>query len=221
MNQNNTDSNALPLIKVLVADDHNLIIGSIVKIVEGFDMVSKVYEASSKDEVFKILGRAFIDVLVLDINMGGYNMLDYIEDIRNYHPKIKIIVLTGYSDQSILMEALSKRINAYLTKNTDPNEIYQAFVHVLNGKSYIRGSEIKNSLHNESFLLSQKLTSREQEVLQLIAKGYTNSKVAKELHLSIHTIKSHRKNLHKKLKINNVNELIAFAYNNNLVDPNN
>jgi DNA-binding NarL/FixJ family response regulator len=205
--------------KVLIADDHTLIIDSLVTIISEFDMVSDVFTATSRDQVFKVLGKEFVDILVLDINIGGNNMLDYLEKIRKYSPEIKIVVLTGYSDQSILTEALNKNVDAYLTKNTDPKEIHYAFTQVVNGRNYIKSAAITNKDMEEAFLKSQNLTSREREILRLIARGYTNSRVAKELHISIHTIRSHRKNLHRKLNISNVNELIAFAYNNNLVDP--
>lgn len=205
--------------KVLIADDHTLIIDSLVKIISEFDMVSNVFKATSRDQVFKVLGKEFVDILVLDINIGGNNMLDYLEKIRKYSPEIKIVVLTGYSDQSILTEALNKNVDAYLTKNTDPKEIHYAFTQVIRGRNYIKSSAIRNEDMEAAFLKSQNLTSREREILRLIARGYTNSRVAKELHISIHTIRSHRKNLHRKLNISNVNELIAFAYNNNLVDP--
>lgn len=204
-------------IKILVADDHSLIIGSISSILLDIDNVYKVYKAKSKSELFSVLTKEFIDLIFLDINMNGINMLDHIEQIRDIHPKIIIIILTSYSSLSIVNEAIEKKVDAFLHKNTDKDEILFALNRVLNGEKYM-SIEVKHSDRlKDGFQLAKKLTSQELKLIKLLAKGYTNSKISKILHISIYTVQTHRKNIHKKLGVKSVNELIAFAYENKLV----
>jgi len=204
-------------IKILVADDHSLIIDSITSILLEIDDGFKVYIAKSKSELLSVMAKEFIDLIFLDINMNGVNMLDHVEQIRDIHPKVIIIILTSYSSLSIVNDAIEKKVDAFLHKNTDKDEIKFALNRVLNGKKYMSIEVNRKEKLKDGFQLAKQLTSQELKLIKLLAKGYTNSKISRILHISIYTVQTHRKNIHKKLGVKSVNELIAFAYENKLV----
>jgi len=204
--------------KILLVDDHELILDGLEKILHQSSTAVEVFRATTTRQLTDQLIDHFVDLVFLDINLQGTNMLDYIDKIRAHNEFIKIIVLTSYDNQSLLNEALDKKVHAYLTKNSTKQQILNAMNEVLQGKRYINAHGTKNheTNLNDDFLKKNNLTAREIEVLKLLAKGYTNSKISKELYISIHTILSHRKNIFRKLGMHSINELLHFAYSNGL-----
>ena len=201
---------------VLLVDDHKIYTTGLKNVLSEFKDEIVFYTASTIDEIFNVLSSNFISLILLDINLNGKNSIEYIDRFRSYgNPKI--IVLTSYEGQNILSQAIDKKVDGFLTKTSDSKEIFFAIEQVLNGGRYIGSISDKLQTVHESLNDENIFTRRELEVLKLLSKGYTNSKIASELFISIHTVQSHRKNMFKKINIHSVNELIAYAFKSKLI----
>jgi len=203
-------------IRVLIADDHMLIIDSLKSILIKQTSVFKIDYANTKKDVFAFLNTMKVDVLFLDVNMNGINMLEYVQQLKQLNENLKIIILTSYNSQVIISEALQNKVDAYLLKNSSENEIITAYNSVLNGNTYLNIGQVKQFNTTDNFELKMSLTKRELDIIKCLALGETNSIISNHLNISIHTIQTHRKNIHKKLDINSVTELISFAFQNGL-----
>ena len=206
--------------KLLIVDDHTVVLDGLESSLSDLEGLEKIYRSNSRSDMLHVLTKEFIDVILLDINMHGDNMLDYIDEVRRYSPTAKIIIFTSYDSQNLISEAIEKKVNAYLTKDTPREELMYAIQEVAQGRFYLSSNELDSEgkfKPHDDFELKYKLSKRELDVLRLLAKGYTNSRISKELNISIHTIQSHRKNMFKKLDVNSINQLISFAFRNGLV----
>jgi DNA-binding NarL/FixJ family response regulator len=207
----------MPRFSVLICDDHELISTSLSLILSDFELVSSVHTVSTCKELFFKLNHQKFDVLILDLNVKGENMLEKIEQIKAIAPEMKILILTSYDAPSFKRDALSKGVNAYLDKNSDKEQILCALRTILEGGTYLSSEISKEKKLKDSFEVLSELTSREIEIIRLLVKGYTNQKIADELNISIHTVQTHRKNLKHKLDIKTTGDLVALAYAGNLV----
>lgn len=206
--------------KFLLADDHRLILDGLEQIIRDEFVSALIDKVTTKFDLFTKIGKSNYDILFLDLNMNGVNMLDHIEELVKIRPNTKIIILTSYDDRNLLNEAIEKNVNGFLMKNTSKAELVYAVTQVLEDKIYTnQNSDLsfnKKKLE-DSFQKRSLLTKREIDVVRLISKGYNNSKIAKELFISIHTIQTHRKSIFKKLGVHSVSELISFVYRSNLI----
>jgi DNA-binding NarL/FixJ family response regulator len=207
----------MPRFSVLICDDHELISTSLSLILSDFELVSSVHTVSTCKELFFKLNHQKFDVLILDLNVKGENMLEKIEQIKAIASEMKILILTSYDAPSFKRDALSKGVNAYLDKNSDKEQILCALRTILEGGTYLSSEISKEKKLKDSFEVLSELTSREIEIIRLLVKGYTNQKIADELNISIHTVQTHRKNLKHKLEIKTTGDLVALAYAGNLV----
>jgi DNA-binding NarL/FixJ family response regulator len=204
--------------RILLADDHKLFAAGIERLLSNEpDFVVENVVHNGK-EALATLEKKKVDLIITDMNMPGVNGLDILQYIKKKRWKVKTIVLSMYDDEEIFKKCIKQGVNAYVLKNADPEELvytirevmedrYLAnFEHVLNQAE--EGDEFEQYDH---FKTTFKLSKRELEILRWIVKGKTNKEIAKELYLSIHTVETHRKHLHQKLKVTSVTELVKKA----------
>jgi DNA-binding NarL/FixJ family response regulator len=207
-------------IQLLVADDHAILRDGIVSLLKSEQGFQITCIAGGGYEVLELISKHPVDVCLLDINMPGLDGIETAKLIRQRKPDIKIIMLTTYNDREIISELVHIGVAGYLLKNSDKQELVEAIHKVMKGRHYF-SEEVENiileGLTEKQTTEVSPLTERELEVVQLLAKEYTNDKIANELHISYRTVETHRKNIMQKTKASNLAGLIKFAYSKGLL----
>lgn len=203
-----------------MADDHVILRDGLVSLLKTEPGFQVIYTAGNGYEVLEHIGKNEVDVCLLDINMPGLDGIETARLIRLRKPEIKIIMLTTYNDQEIISELVHIGVAGYLLKNSDKEELVEAINKVMKGRHYF-SAEVENiilqGLTEKKNIEVIPLTERELEVVQLLAKEYTNDRIAAELHISYRTVETHRKNIMQKTKASNLAGLIKYAYSKGLI----
>jgi len=197
-------------IRILIADDHNLIREGIKRILEFQEGFTIVGEAMNGIEAEGAVSTLHPDILVMDVNMPGKSGLEVLESLRKAGIPVKVIFLTVAGDQHTLMEAIHFGAEGYLLKDSDIQELIRAIRDVLDGETYIDQRLVKLMLRNfkdrtepvvdENPL--KELTQREREILRLIAQGKSNREIGDNLFLSEKTVKNNAILVFRKLGVN-------------------
>ena len=207
-------------IKLLIADDHTILRDGIVSLLQTEQGFAVTGTASNGYEVMELINKNDYDVCLLDINMPGLDGMEAAKLIREKKPDIKIIMLTTYNDREIISELIHIGVAGYLLKNSDKQELVEAINKVMKGRHYF-SEEVENiilqGLTERKSAEVMLLTERELEVVQLLAKEYTNDKIAAKLHISFRTVETHRKNIMQKAKAHNLAGLLKYAYGKGLL----
>lgn len=210
------------IIKIAIADDHQIVLDGYSSILSNVSNVKIVAMANNGKGILDILETSPIDLVLLDLNMPVLNGLETTNLIRKKHPNVKILILTMFEDAMHIKEMIEAGVDGYLLKNSSRSMLLRAIDSIMDGKSYFDAEVTKNILkkfkqtveiENDTVVLSE----RELEIIACVAKGLTNQEIANKLFISIHTVKTHRKNINFKLNIHNPAELLHFAKQKNLI----
>ena len=210
-------------INLLIADDHQLIIDGLSKILEGEKMIGEIYIANNgQDAVDKTLMHD-MDCVMMDINMPVLNGLEATKRIKKEKPEVKVIVVSMFCDAAIVNKMLKAGADAFINKDTGKSELLKAIDKVMHGEKYI-SPEISINLfthlkdRNVTNTENEKhLTTREIEIIRYIADGFTNNEIADKLFLSTGTVDTHRKNMLAKLHLKNSAALVKYAADHKLL----
>lgn len=205
-------------IRLLIADDHHLFLHGIVSLL-GSEKELLIDTANDGYEVLNKVSKADYDVCLLDIGMPRLDGIATAKALTEKKSPLKIIILSTYNDKEIVSEMMKIGVAGYLLKNCSKQELVEAIQKVANGGKHF-SQEVQNTIVNQftTYLTQQKskaekiLTPREIEIVQLLAKEYTNEKIANELNISFRTVETHRKNIMQKTKSHNLAGLLKFAY---------
>ena len=216
-----------PVIRVVVAEDHHLVRQGIRALLERTDDITVVGEAANGHEAVELVKRLAPDVLVMDIAMPRLNGLQAMGQIRTLGVATQVVVLSMYSDETLVRQALRKGARGYLLKRSVAEELLLAIRAANRGDLYLSPAISRAivtdllRLEDDAKVLSpfERLTPREREVLQLIAEGHTNTAIAQILKISVKTVEKHRGNLMSKLDVRNLAGLIRTAIKHGLVLP--
>ena len=211
-------------IKILLADDHSITRDGLKALLEKERGMTVVAEADTGSQAVRLTAEHIPDVVVLDINMPELNGIEAARRILSESPQVKIIALSMYSEQRYVSGMLKAGVSGYVLKSSTFDELAQAIRAVMKNQGYLSQkiahvvmkdyTDCLNGIH-ESPISS--LTSREIEVLQLIAEGLSTNKIADHLCVSVKTISTHRRQLMDKLKVGSVAELTKIAIREGLV----
>ncbi len=212
-------------INIMICDDHQIFIDGLKAGLEDADNICIAATSNNGENVMDQLDQRAIDVILMDVELPNRNGVELTSMIASKHPAIKVIMLTMHDDHKIIDQAVKAGARGYLIKNTTIAEIEEAIKTVYNDHPYFKGGVLNKIIEfsndpKDANNLIQLLTERELQILVLIAKGKSNQEFAESLFISIHTVHSHRKNIIKKLGVNNTAELISFAYQNQLISIN-
>lgn len=192
-----------------IFDDHPLTSKGIAHFLTSETDVSILFIKSNKQDLLQQLETELPDVLMLDVLAPDVRGLELFETVLKKYPQLKVIAYTSLSGSILVENLLSLGVKAYVNKKQRPQDVMMAMNEVLNGQIYLPDDySFLNKKAPESY---NTLSEREVEVLLLIAKEYTSSKIAEELNLSVNTIESHRKNIFKKLQVKNVAGMVMEA----------
>ncbi len=205
--------------KFLLIEDHELYIDGLVEVIMSNYTDTIVNTATNFKDVLNSLNKNIYDIVFLDINLGGVDTLKRIREIKMLSKTARIIVLSSYFTQDLLKYARDHDLSGYLKKNSSKAEVLHAIDYVSAGGDFI-ASDYKGRLNFEnydSYSISSSLSLRERDIISLLAQGNSNSGVAEKLFISPNTVRTHRKNIYKKLEINSIQELVSLAYKLNIV----
>jgi DNA-binding NarL/FixJ family response regulator len=210
-------------IRILLADDHTLVRAGLRSLLESIDDVEVVAEAGEGREALELIAKHRPDVALLDIGMPGLNGLEVAKRTPQASPKTRIIILSMHADPAYVKKALRVGAVGYLLKGASVVELPLALQAVMRGESYltpkVSSSVVEGILgqdEQESDPLDD-LTSRQREILQLIAEGQSTKEIAGILDISVKTVESHRLRMMDRLDIHDVPGLVRFAIRAGLV----
>lgn len=201
-----------PKAKILLVDDHTLILQGIKHVVSQMPEIDIVYTASSGSEAMRLANLQPFDLYLLDIELPDTNGFDLIQKILQKYPDARILINTMHEEIWTLKRLMKAPIRGAILKSADINELVTAIQTILKVETYVckRFKEILNRIHAEEPIKEQ-LTLRERDVLQAIARGLNTREIAELFHVSNNTIESHRKSLMAKLEAKNAVDLVLKA----------
>ena len=206
-------------LSLIIADDHTLFIDGLCLLLQGEPGIEILSIAANGRELMSLLHSHSPDIILLDINMPGFNGFEALSRIKSIYPKIKVIMLSTYNEEHLIEKAKAGGANGYMVKNADKGELINVIKLVSQGQScfpYKQPSISPAFDEMDPFLKQFQLTKRELELLQFIKQDYTNQQMADHLNLSIYTVETHRKNIMQKLNLKNPVELTKFILQYNL-----
>ena len=216
------------LIRVLIADDQALFRRGLYVVLGTEDHIEVVAEAENGEEAIQKAKELAPDVVLMDVRMPRVNGIEAARTIRAEVPTAKILMLTVSDEEEDLFEAVKAGANGYLLKEISVEEVAEAIRAVMQGQSLISPS-MASKLLSEFNAMSKRadekqqfpapaLTSRELEVLKLVAKGMSNREIADELYISENTVKNHVRNILEKLHLHSRMEAVIYAVREKLLD---
>lgn len=214
----------MPVHRVVLADDHEMFRQGLKSLVEKDKELKVVGEAKDGVDLLALLSDVRCDLAVVDLSMPNLDGMNAIKEIREHYPNVKILVLTMQKDHEHFRHAMSFGASGYLLKDDAFDQFSRAVKQVLKGKQFVSPSV--STLLTERFLRSvdeqetpctEILTTRERQVLTLIASGLANKQIAAKLRLSVRTVETHRNNLINKLGIRTTAGLVKYAISKGMV----
>lgn len=201
--------------KVIILDDHTLFLKGMALILKECCVNCDIYtyQSISKLKSDKLNFNNF-DLLISDIEMPNENTFELFASLKTEYPNLPIMVVSMHKKNAIIRKCKAIGIEGYLLKDED-NQLAKAVETILNGGDYYSETIIK--FCNQTKDISPTLSTREEEVIKLIAKGYSNADIAKQLFLSVETIKTHKKNIKIKLDFESPADIIAYAKRNFII----
>lgn len=204
--------------KILLADDHFLVLEGLEILLSTFEFVVKTQGVLSYMELKNILEKENFDVLLLDIHFGRHDGREIIQEIRQLAPDIKIIALTSLSDSKTIKSSINAGFDGYLLKIDGREDIEKSLKAVTNNEKYFSSKTQQVFFETQTSRNKAELTKREKEVLQLIVQEKTTKEIAEQLCLSDKTIETHRGNIMLKLEVKNIAGMVKKAIMQGLVE---
>lgn len=201
-------------IRLLMADDHPLIREGFRSLLTKNEQFEIVGVAENGKELVELAGKLSPDIVLTDISMPVLNGMEAVEEISKLYPDIKCVILTMHEERAYVIKALKIGVHGYILKNIERYDLEKAILTIHEGGKYF--SPIVTNILAESVIhpgqnTVSELTSREKEVLELVAQGHSTKQVADKLGIGTRTVESHRVNMLKKMKVNNTAELVRKA----------
>ncbi len=209
--------------RVVLADDHSLVRQGLRALLDKIEDISVIAEVGDGAEAVKLAKEQGADIVLMDIKMPGLNGFEALVRLRKECPNIRVIILSMLAGEEYFQQALDAGAAGYLLKDADRSELELALKTVARGETYLTPSvaqyaveAYRNPKSRKDGLLAP-LTSRQREILQLMAEGYTNKEIASRLSLSTRTVESHRSDLMERLGVHDVPSLVLIALRAGLI----
>ncbi|MDP4282293.1 MAG: response regulator transcription factor [Bacteroidota bacterium] len=216
------------MIRVFLVDDHELVRDGLKALLTGIPDIQITGEASSGQELFSKIITEQPDILVLDISLPDMSGIEITRRITKEYPVIKVLILSMYTHEDFVLNAIKAGAKGYLPKNTSRNELVEA-IYTLDRneeffgqtisrvlvKSYVRQTKDKQSLPEKTAL---QLSDRETGILRMSVEGYSNKEICNKLNISIRTVETHKNHIMKKLGLKSTVELVRFAIKNGMIE---
>ncbi len=210
-------------IRVLLADDHTIVLAGIRGLLTKLDGVEVVGEAADGHETLRLAEALRPDIVLLDIAMPGMNGLEVAQRLSELDPAIRVIVLSMHASEEYVLRALRAGAAGYLLKDSAVAELELAIRAVVRGEMYLSPPVSKRVVDEYVSRTGgtpdplASLTPRQREILQLVAEGHTSKDIAQRLHLSYRTVETHRNQMMKRLGVTDIAGLVRFAVRSGVV----
>lgn len=219
---------AMKTLRILIADDHDLMrrgVKSLLQAHPGWEVCGEAHtgrEAVAKAEELKP------DVVIMDISMPELNGVEAARRIRKVSPASEVLILSVHYSDQLIREILDAGVRGYMVKSDSDRELVVAVETLASHKPFFtpRATEVilsnfsSAASHSEPLeLVGDRLTSREREIVQLLAEGKSSKEVASSLCISVKTAETHRANIMRKLQLHTVSELVRYAVRNQIIEP--
>ena len=202
--------------RVLIADDHRLIVEGIKRALDDSPDFEVVGEASSGSQVLPLVARTSPDLVLLDLRMPGADGLTCLAQIRKRYPDVKVIILSASTDENVIQTALKRGASAYIVKSVNPVDLPGALRQAVEGNVF--STVGLPDVTAAGAAKAAGLTEREAVILGALARGLSNDQIAKELWVAEQTVKFHLTNVYRKLGVSNRTEAARYAYQQGLVE---
>ena len=214
-------------IKVILVDDHIVVRDGIKALINSMQNVKVIAEASNEKEFYTQLKLNSPDVVVMDISLTGKSGIEITRDLRQTRPEIHVLILSMYTSEDFIFNALKAGAKGYLPKNTSRAELQNGIIEVSRGNEYfsepISNIILKSYINrakeqDENEASKTELSQRENEVLKLFAESKTNKEISEALNISCRTVESHKTHIMQKLKLKTTVDLIKFAIRRGIIE---
>jgi DNA-binding NarL/FixJ family response regulator len=214
----------MEVIRVILADDHDLVRAGFRSLVQSFGGVEVVGEAGDGRAALRLVELHRPHIILMDIMMPGLNGLEATARIAKEFPKTRVIILSMNAAEEYVLKAMRVGAAGYLLKDGNPAELEQAIRAVARGETFLNSKVsqhvvtgyVQQVAHPQSS--TEKLTPRQREILQLIAEGNTTKEIAKKLDISVKTVETHRMQLMERLDIHDIAGLVRYALRVGLIE---
>jgi len=207
--------------RILLVDDHAVVRQGFKMILDAQSDMEIVGEAANGREAVELAAQLRPDIVVMDVAMPELNGIEATRRVIAVDPHIRVIALSMHKDSVYVREILRAGARGYLLKDSGADDLVKAIRAVAGGESYLSPAVSNAVLDDYRKHVTNPidlLTSREREVLQMLAEGKTNKEIAVVLNLSVYTVDAHRGRIMEKLNLHSINELVRFALRNGLID---
>ncbi|MFY0255699.1 response regulator [Chitinophaga sp. 30R24] len=215
-------------IKVAIADDHKIFRSGVINTLIPYENIRFVYEADDGQHLLQLMTTEQPDVILMDLKMPNMDGIEATIKVKETYPDVKVIILTMYEDDNFIVHLVENGANAYLLKNAEPEEIYEAICTTHDKGFYFNENVnlalLKKVLHKnkQQFKPTLKneiqLNEREQEVLKLICNELTTQEISEQIFLSPRTVEGIRQKLLEKINVKNSVGLVLYAFRNGIIE---
>jgi DNA-binding NarL/FixJ family response regulator len=206
---------------ILIADDHNIVRQGLRHIIAMQPDWRVTAEASTADEVLPALRSSEVDVVVLDVSLGGRSGIDVLGNIRSEFPAVPVLMLSMHEEEHYALRCLRAGASGYIQKDSSTEDLIAAIQRVVSGRKYVSSAVAdqlaSEFLHGSAGLPHERISTREFEVFRLIAAGRTVGEIAEILHLSANTVSTYRSRILSKTGFRSNADIIAYAIRSGLV----
>jgi len=193
---------------ILLVDDHELVLDGLALLFEGIEQVTDVRTASNIKDALSLANTHQFDFAFLDISIGKEDGRQLFKPLKELQPQLKVVALSSHSESSIIKTAMHLGFDGYLLKSDDATEIWQSISAIQSGNKYISKEAQNEIIEDHTFQKNPELTSRELEILRMIADEKSTKEIATALFVSPKTVENHRMSLMQKLDVVNVAGLV-------------
>jgi two-component system nitrate/nitrite response regulator NarL len=209
------------ILKIYLVDDHQMLIDGLKALLSGEAHISIVGENTMPEKALKEIREYRPDIVLTDINMPVMDGIELTKEIKKLNPEIRVIALSMFGERETISDMLKAGVSAYILKNTGKQELLKAIEKVSDGGTFF-SDEVSAEMMKVSPVSDTKeisLSLREIEVIELIAKEYTNAKIAEALFISERTVETHRKNIFRKTDTKSVIGLLKYCVDKRIIKP--
>ncbi|MHC1705826.1 MAG: response regulator [Tenuifilaceae bacterium] len=215
-------------IKVALVDDHQIVRDGIRSLLSGLPDIEVIDEACDAKCILNKLQTIKPDIIIVDISLPEISGIELTKIITSEYPSIRVLVLSMYTNQEFIFNAIKAGAKGYLPKNITRDELLEGIREIYKGNEYF--SKDVSSIILKSYLKQvkdpervdafqeEKLTPREMEILKFVAEGYSNQLIADKLFISVRTVESHKNHIMQKLELTTTVDLVKYALKNKIID---
>lgn len=210
-------------IKIIIADDHTMFLEGIVSLLENEEGIHIIGKATNGKSALEIIENTLPNIILLDISMPEMDGIEVTKIIKQKYPSVKTLIVSTHSNIQMIAKLIRMGVDGYLLKNAEKQELLHAIQTIKNGATYFckeveeKNEDNNSKIKNETLQITE-LSSREKEILILIAQEFTGSEIAEKTFISLNTVNTHRRNLISKLNVKNTAGLVKYAIEYGLLD---